>query len=160
MMSEALVRRYFDAFARLDGEAMAACYHASASFSDPIFPDLRGERVGWRWRMLTRGATDMHLDYVIVFGDERKAQVEWQSRYRFAGSGREVRNQGLSTLAFWDGRIVRQIDEFDFWRWSRSSVGLMGTLFGGLGPVRGMVQRRAAAQLERYIARSKAPAES
>jgi ketosteroid isomerase-like protein len=159
-MSEALVHRYFDALARLDGEAMAACYHPEASFSDPVFADLRGERVGWRWRMLTRGARDMHLDYVIVFGDERKAQVEWKARYRFAGSGRVVRNQGLSTLTFWDERIVRQVDEFDFWRWSRSSVGLIGMLFGGLAPVRSMVQRRAAEQLDRYIARSRDPASS
>jgi hypothetical protein len=159
-MSEALVRRYFDALARLDGEAMAACYHPAASFSDPVFPDLRGERVGWRWRMFARGAADMHLDYDIVFGDERKAQVEWELRYRFAGSARPVHNKGLSTLAFWDDRIVRQIDEFDFWRWSRSSVGLLGLLFGGLPPVRSMVQRRATEQLDRYIERSRAAAGS
>lgn len=157
-MSEALVRRYFDALARLDGETMAACYHAAASFSDPVFPDLRGERVGWRWRMLTRGAADMHLDYVIVFGDERKAQVEWQARYRFAGSGRPVRNQVLSTLAFWDDRIVRQVDEFDFARWSRSTLGPAGLLLGALAPLRALAQRRAARQLDRYIERCRAAA--
>jgi ketosteroid isomerase-like protein len=151
-MSEALVRRYFDAFARLDGEAMAACYHPAASFSDPVFPDLRGERVGWRWRMLARGATDMHLDYVIRFGDERKAQVEWTAGYRIANAGRRVRNEAVSTFTFWDDRIVRQVDEFDFWRWSRSSVGLAGLLLGWMPPVRAAAQRRAMEQLDRYVA--------
>ncbi len=151
-MSEALVRRYFDALARLDADALAACYHPSASFSDPIFPDLRGERVPWRWRMLARGAADMHLDYVIVFGDERKAQVKWTAAYRFAGSGRRVRNEVVSTLALWDGAIVRQVDEFDFWRWSRSSLGFAGLLLGWFGPAQRLAQRRAAEQLDRYIA--------
>lgn len=157
-MSEALIRRYFDAFARLDGEAMAACYHPAASFSDPIFPDLRGDRVGWRWRLLTRGAADMHLDYAIVFGDERKAQVEWEARYRFAGSGRRVHNKALSTLAFWDDRIVRQVDEFDFWRWSRQALGVSGWLLGWSPAFRARVRHEARRQLDRFIEREAADA--
>ena len=150
-MSESLVRRYFDALARLDGEAMAACVHPMASYSDPMFPDLRGDAVGWRWRMLTSGATDMHLAYDIVFGDERKAQVKWQAQYRFVSSGRSVSNQVTSTLAFWDQKIVRQVDEYDFLRWSRSSLGLAGALLAQLPPLRRAAQRRARQQLQGFI---------
>ena len=153
-MSDALLRKYFDAFARLDGETMASCYHASASFSDPVFPDLRGERVGWRWRMLARGARDMQLTWDVLFADERKAQVRWQARYRLADGGRAVTNEVLSTLALWDETIVRQVDEFDFWRWSRSSLGLAGLALGWMPAVRAAAQREALAQLDRYIARS------
>jgi hypothetical protein len=154
-MSEALARRFFDALGRLDGEAMAACFHPAASFSDPLFPDLRGERVGWRWRMFARGATDMHLDYAVLFADERKGQVQWRVQYRFAGSGRRVVNEGLSTLAFWDDRIVRQVEEFDFWRWSRSSLGLAGWLLGWVPPLRELARRRALEQLDRFVAAAK-----
>jgi ketosteroid isomerase-like protein len=150
-MSEALVRRYFDALARLDGEAMAACYHRAATYSDPIFPDLRGERVGARWRMLAGGASDMHLDYTIVQGDERKAQVHWKARFRLGG-GPVVSNDVTTTLTFWDDRIVRQVDEFDLWRWCRSSIGLAGALLVVIPPVRRAMQRRAAAQLDRWLA--------
>lgn len=151
-MSEALVHHYFDALARLDGEALAACYHPSASFADPLFPDLRGERVGWRWRMLARGGTDMRLSYDILGGDERKARVRWRARWRLADGGRPVANEVLSTFTFWDGRIVRQVDEFDFWRWSRASLGLPGLLLGWMPPVRRLAQRRALQQLERLAA--------
>lgn len=151
-MSEALLHRWFDALARLDGESLAACYHPSASFSDPVFPDLRGARVGWRWRMLTRGATGMKLSYDILHGDERKAVVRWRACWRLAGSGREVRNEVLSTFAFWDDRIVRQVDEFGFWRWSRSSLGLPGLLLGWIPALRRAATRRALAQLDRLAA--------
>ncbi|MCL4748137.1 MAG: nuclear transport factor 2 family protein, partial [Burkholderiaceae bacterium] len=124
-MSEALVRRYFDALARLDGEAMTRCLHPMVSYSDPVFADLRGDDVGWRWRLMARGAADMHLAYDIVWGDAHKAQVQWLARYRFAGSHRQVSNQVCTTLTFWDGTIVRQIDEYDFPRWSRSSAGVL-----------------------------------
>ncbi|HEY5634196.1 MAG TPA: nuclear transport factor 2 family protein [Burkholderiaceae bacterium] len=150
-MSEALVRRYFDALARLDGEAMAACLHPLASYTDPVFPDLRGDEVGWRWRALTGGATDMHLAYDILFGDERKAQVQWQASYRFAASGRKVSNRVLTTLTFWDGKIVRQTDEYDFRRWARASLGAPGWLLGWLPALQRAAQRRARSQLRNSI---------
>lgn len=149
------MRRWFAALERLDGDQLAACYHPSASFCDPVFPDLRGERVGWRWRMLASGATDMHLDYDIRYGDERKAEVQWDARYRFAISGRPVRLQASSTFTFWDNRIVRQVDEFSFWRWSRASVGAAGLLLGWMPWVRTGAQRRARANLDAYIARAR-----
>jgi ketosteroid isomerase-like protein len=151
-LSEALVRRWFDALARLDGEALAACYHPSASFSDPLFPDLRGARVGWRWRLLARGATDMRVSYDILGGDERKALVRWRARWRLAGSGRAVANEVESTFTFWDGRIVRQVDAFDFWRWSRSSLGPAGWLLGWIPALRRAAGRRALQQLDRLAA--------
>ena len=151
-MSEALLHRWFDALARLDGDALAACYHPSASFSDPLFPDLRGTRVGWRWRMLAAGARDMRVSYEILAGDDRKAFVRWQAQWRLAGSGRPVENRVTSTFAFWDGRIVRQIDEFGFWRWSRSSLGLPGWLLGWIPAVRRAAGRRALQQLDRLAA--------
>ncbi len=152
-MSEALVRRYFDALARLDGEAMAQCLHPMVSYSDPVFADLRGDDVGWRWRLMTRGASDMHLAYDIVRGDARKAQVQWQARYRFAGSARQVSNKVLTTLTFWDGTIVRQIDEYDFARWSRSSAGVLAWAVCALPGARAALQRRALHRLRAFIDR-------
>ena len=151
-MSEALIHRWFDALARLDGEALAACYHPAASFGDPLFPDLRGARVGWRWRLLARGATDMQVSYDILAGDERKAVVRWRARWRLAGSGRPVANEVESIFTFWDDRIVRQVDAFDFWRWSRASLGPAGWLLGWIPAVRRAAGRRALQQLDRLAA--------
>lgn len=149
-MSEALIHRYFDALARLDGEALAACYHPSASFTDPIFPDLRGAQVGWRWRLFAHGGSAMRVSYDILGGDERKARVRWRGQWRLA-DGREVANEVSSTFTFWDELIVRQIDEFDFWRWSRASLGVSGLLLGWCPPVRRLAQRRARVLLDRLV---------
>ena len=48
----ALIDRFYEAFARQDGETMAACYTADAHFHDPVFQDLHGPEVGAMWRML------------------------------------------------------------------------------------------------------------
>ena len=60
-MSDELVVRFYDAFARLDGDAMAACYAPDARFSDPAFGELRGEEPGAMWRMLTGRAQDLKV---------------------------------------------------------------------------------------------------
>ena len=48
----ALINRFYEAFARQDGETMAACYAPDAHFHDPVFQDLHGDEVGAMWRML------------------------------------------------------------------------------------------------------------
>jgi ketosteroid isomerase-like protein len=159
-MSETLIRRFYDAFATLDGAAMAACYHRQASFSDPVFTDLRGAEPGAMWRMLTAAAArsgGFRLDYRIAFADERKAQVLWEADYLYRG-GRRVHNRVRSTLTFWDDAIVRQVDEFAFWPWSRQALGATGWLFGWLPVYRRAVQRAARGQLDRFIERERAPA--
>ena len=154
-MSEALIRRFFDAFAALDGAAMAACYHPQASFSDPVFPDLRGGEPGAMWRMLTAAAArsgDFRVDYRIARSEERKAQVLWEAHYPYR-PGRKVHNRVRSTLTVWDGAIVRHVDEFAFWSWSRQALGASGWLLGWAPAYRRAVQRAARGQLDRFIAR-------
>jgi hypothetical protein len=51
-----ILASFYDAFNRLDSKAMASMYHEQASFTDPAFPDLRGERIGMMWAMMCRRA--------------------------------------------------------------------------------------------------------
>ncbi|MBN9426274.1 MAG: nuclear transport factor 2 family protein [Burkholderiales bacterium] len=158
-MSESVIRGFYEAFARLDGAAMAASYHPQVSFSDPVFPDLRGAQVGSMWRMLSAAAAasnQFKLDYRILMCDERKAMVRWQADYRYAGN-RKVRNSVLSTLTIWDDAIVRHVDEFPFWRWSRQALGTTGWLCGWAPPYQRAVQRAAQRRLELFMAREAPP---
>ena len=41
-MSTELIERFYAAFGRRDGKAMAACYAPEATFRDPVFGDLKG----------------------------------------------------------------------------------------------------------------------
>ena len=40
-----VIKRFYDAFARRDGDAMASCYHEDVVFSDPAFGVLHGKQV-------------------------------------------------------------------------------------------------------------------
>jgi hypothetical protein len=156
-----VVGRFFEAFALGDWQSMARCYHDKASFSDPVYPDLREERIVYMWHQLLAAATtaeskgssnnalclnNLQLEYKVLFGDERKAQVQWFATYQYGK--RPVRNEVLSTLAIWDDKIVRQVDEFNFWRWSRQARGLPGLAFGAMPWYQRSVQRSAQSRLE------------
>lgn len=43
--ARALVTRFYEAFARLDVDAMLACLHPEITFTDPLFPNLRRGQV-------------------------------------------------------------------------------------------------------------------
>jgi hypothetical protein len=61
-----------------------------------------------------------------------------------------VVNRISALFAFRDGRIVRHYDHFSFWRWSAQALGPTGRLLGWFAPLKWMVRRQAAAQLERF----------
>jgi SnoaL-like domain len=145
-----LLSQFYDAFNSLDSKTMAKMYHEQASFSDPAFPDLRGERIGMMWAMMCSRAKNFKLTYKILFADERKAQIEWQANYLYGGK-RRVENHILSTISLWDGLIVRQVDEFDFPRWAKQALGLPGLLAGNTEWLRRKVQVTAKEQLDQFI---------
>lgn len=152
-MSDALFRRFYDAFAARDGDAMAACYADDVHFSDPAFPDLRGEEARDMWRMLTGRAADLRVEYRVERADERGGAVHWEAWYTFSQTGRKVHNVIDATLEVRDGRIVRHTDRFDFHRWSKQALGPAGLLLGWSGFLQRKVQAKAAAGLAQFRAR-------
>lgn len=154
----ALVDRLYRAFAERDGDTMAACYGADAHFSDPVFPDLRGDRVGGMWRMLTTRAEDFRLEVTERSVTAEGAWVRWTARYTFSQTGRPVVNHVRSELRFGpDGLIAEQRDAFGFHRWARQALGAPGLLLGWLPPLRASVQRKALAGLEEFMTGSARP---
>lgn len=148
----ALLDRFYAAFARLDGDAMAGCYAPDATFSDPVFVGLRGEQPGGMWRMLTSRAKDLSVNVVSRDADDVAGTAHWVAHYTFAQTGRPVVNDVLSRFTFADGMINSQVDEFDFHTWSRQALGLPGLLLGWTPFLRGSVQRKARAGLDTFLA--------
>lgn len=144
--SAAVVIRFFESYQKNDWQNMARCYHDKASFSDPIYPDLREESIVYLWfsRLAARRVVD--LQYRVLFADDRKAQVEWSGLSPL--HGKSVQIKGLSTFALWDATIVRQVDEFSFVQWSRQALGWKGWLLGSLRFYQARVQRSARSQLD------------
>jgi ketosteroid isomerase-like protein len=142
--NEDLTARFYAAFARLDGDAMAACYAPSAHFSDPVFTDLQGEEPGAMWRMLCARAAD---------GD--RGSAHWLADYTFS-TGRKVHNDVRAELRFENGLIADHRDSFSFYAWARQALGPTGWALGWTPLVRGKVRKQARAGLNEFLARPSA----
>lgn len=147
-----LIERFYSAFDRGDGDAMAACYAPDAEFSDPVFPDLRGARVGAMWRMLTSTpGSELRVELLEREAEAERGSARWRARYVFSQTGRPVVNEVEARFRFRDGSIVEHRDRFDFHRWARQALGPSGLLLGWTPILRGAVRRRAAARLDEYV---------
>jgi ketosteroid isomerase-like protein len=89
--NDELIERFYAAFARGDGDAMAACYAPGARFSDPVFTDLRGEEPGAMWRMLTGRAQDLEVTLAEHEANAERGSAHWLADYTFS-TGRRVHN--------------------------------------------------------------------
>ncbi len=147
-----LIERFYRAFAARDAEGMAACYHPDVHFTDEVF-DLHGARVGAMWRMLCERGKDLVIEFGAVEADDSTGQAHWDATYTYAAAGRKVRNSIDARFEFKDGKIVRHVDSFDFWKWSRQALGMPGLLLGWSGFLRNKVRATAARRLEEFMTR-------
>lgn len=150
--NSALIRRFYEAFQRRDGAAMAACYHAEAQFSDPVFPDLRGPQVGAMWRMLCDRGRDLRVEFRNVRATGGGGSAHWEAWYTFTGTGRKVHNVIDAEFTFRDGRILTHTDRFDLHRWAGQALGLPGKLLGGTPLLRSRIRKLAAKNLDAWLA--------
>ena len=151
-----LIDRFYAAFDRKDGDAMAACYVPDARFSDPAFGELRGAEPGQMWRMLTSQAGDLDIDLVERAADADTGTAHWIARYTFTQTGRPVVNDVRATFRFRDGLIAEHDDAFSFHAWARQALGPPGLLLGWTPILRASVRKRARGNLERFVASEQA----
>ena len=152
---EALIREFYAAFARKDGDAMATCYHPDVFFSDPVFPSLHGDEAADMWRMLLSRGKDLEVTLDSATADDGGGRAQWTARYTFSRTGRKVVNVISALFAFRDGKIVRHHDSFPFWRWASQALGPAGAALGWLPPLRWKVRKDAAKSLAAYRARGR-----
>ena len=149
--NEKLIRDFYAAFSRRDAVRMAACYHPDVAFSDPAFPMLRGKEATAMWSMLCARGKDLEIILGDTSGDADGGRAHWEAKYTFSQTGRYVHNKIDAVFAFRDGKIVRHIDKFAFWAWSRQALGGLGVLLGWFGPLKAMVRKKAAKSLQNYM---------
>ncbi len=151
MNHSAIIGGLYTAFAARDHEAMAACYHADAHFSDPVFPDLHGAEIAAMWHMLCEQGTDLVVTFSDVTADEVGGSARWEPVYTFTPTGRIVHNRIDTSFVFRDGLIARQVDTFDMWRWMRMALGTTGWLTGWTGAAHNKVRQTAGRNLNRFM---------
>ncbi len=147
-----LIVAFYEAFARRDGEAMAACYAPNARFSDEVFRDLRGREPGQMWRMLCERGKDLEVKLMGSFAEGETGAAHWRANYTFE-TGRPVVNDIRASFHFADGKIVDHVDSFDFHQWASQAMGIPGRLLGWTPVLRAAVRRRARKGLDEFIAR-------
>lgn len=145
------INSFYQAFQQRDPAGMAACYDEDIHFSDPVFPDLRGDEARAMWHMLCERGTDLNVTYDQVSADGDRGAAHWEARYTFPPTGRLVHNRVDASFAFRDGKIVRHIDDFDLWRWTRLALGTPGVLAGWTPFLQQKVKKTAASGLGRFI---------
>jgi hypothetical protein len=147
---------FYGAFARLDADAMGACYADEVMFDDEVF-SLRGkaETVAM-WRMLcesvrAHGGDAWRLEWTDLGANEYEGGAHWEAWYPFGPRQRRVHQRVQARFGFNDaGLIAVHRDRFDFWRWSRQALGFRGLLLGWSDSLRRQVRRQAAARLQGY----------
>lgn len=145
-----LITRFYQAFQRLDAEAMVACYSDDITFNDPVFGTLRGRDVGDMWRMLTSRAKNFSLTFDSVSANQDGGNAHWVARYLFTQTWRTVVNDIQASFVIRDGLICQHDDSFDLWRWSRQALGLPGLLLGWSPLLQNKVRQQAFKGLRTY----------
>lgn len=150
--NQKLIEDFYAAFARKDGDAMASLYAPDATFTDPVFQNLAGARVGGMWKMLCGRAKDLKVEASGFSADDREGRAHWEAWYTFAATGRKVHNVIDARFTFRDGRIATHLDSFDLWSWTRQALGPAGILLGWTPMIQNKVRGTAMKGLDAYMA--------
>jgi len=126
------IEKFYEAFHNLDAEKMVSLYHPDIEFEDPAFGKLKGERAKNMWRMLCRSqkGKDFRISYNVSHFEYENANANWEAFYTFSQTGRKVHNRISASFILNDGLIIKHIDDFNLYAWSKQALGLKGFLLG------------------------------
>lgn len=151
MQNEAIIREFYESFARADSEGMVRCYAPNVVFTDPAFGELHGDEAKAMWRMLIESSKgQIALTFDNIRANDITGSADWVAHYTFSQTGRKVVNRVTARFEFQDGLIVRHTDQFDAWKWSRQALGLPGYLLGWTPFMKNKIQQRARRQLAKF----------
>lgn len=156
--NQAILKKFYTAFALLDVDTMSTCYAADVQFDDEAF-SLRGYgQVTGMWRMLcettrAKAPSDWKLVYSGIEADAKTGKAHWEADYRFSATGRLVHNAIDGVFEFNNqGLISWHRDRFSFWKWSWQALGAPGLLLGWTPFLKQKVKATAAANLKKFMA--------
>jgi hypothetical protein len=149
--NEALITKFYTAFANADAKTMAECYHPKVHFIDPAFGLLKEEQVSKMWEMLLlKSKGNLKIEFSNVKADEFSGSANWVATYNFSKTNRNVINRIAAEFSFQDGLIIKHTDSFDVWKWSKQAFGPTGYLLGWTGFFQKKVQQQALSSLRKF----------
>lgn len=149
--NEALITKFYTAFANADAKTMAECYHPKVHFIDPAFGLLKEEQVSKMWEMLiSKSKGNLKIEFSNVKADDFIGSANWVATYNFSKTNRNVINRIAAEFSFQDGLIIKHTDSFDVWKWSKQAFGPTGYLLGWTGFFQKKVQQQALSSLRKF----------
>lgn len=149
--NEKLIEHFYNSFARKDYKAMQDCYADNATFSDAVFQNLNSAQVRAMWEMLITRGKDLELRFQNISADEKSGSCEWIANYTFSQTGKKVENHIKANFEFENGKIIKHLDTFDFYKWSSQALGITGTLLGWTSFLKNKVQQKAMKSLSEFM---------
>ena len=127
---------------------MQSCYSDNATFNDAVFTNLNAAQVRAMWEMLIKGGKDLQLEFKNISANDKTGNAEWIAHYTFSRTGNKVVNHIYASFVFENGKIVQHTDSFDFYKWSKQSLGTVGLLLGWTSFLQKKVQQAALKSLD------------
>lgn len=149
--NEELIYHFYTSFQHKDVQAMQDCYSENATFSDPVFTSLNAAELRSMWAMLIKNGKDMYLEFKNIKGNENGATAEWDAWYTFSATGNKVHNSIKASFVIENGKIIKHIDHFNFFRWAGQALGLTGKLLGWTSFVKNKIRTRAKNNLQSFM---------
>jgi ketosteroid isomerase-like protein len=149
--NEKLINRFYNSFAQRDYKAMQDCYADNATFSDEAFQNLNSAQVKAMWEMLIKRGKDLQIRFQNVTANEKSGSCEWIANYTFSQTGRKVENHIKANFEFENGKIIKHLDQFDFYKWSSQALGLPGKLLGWTSFLKNKVRATAMKSLTDFM---------
>lgn len=152
----ALITRFYTAMQILNYKEMQQTYHPDVRFSDPVFETLKYKEVTAMWEMLLTRGQDLRVAFGEIETTALSGKCRWEAWYTFSKTGRHVHNIVYSSFEFREGKIYRQCDKFDLWRWARYALGPSGWLLGWSPSVQNKIRRSAKESLKKFMMKTDA----
>jgi ketosteroid isomerase-like protein len=150
--NETTIVNFYNAFANSDIAKMCECYHPNAEFRDPAFGLLKGKEICSMWKMLIeKSKGNLKIEFSEVTANDHFGSAFWIANYRFSKTNRKVTNSISAKFHFKDGLIIKHIDDFDIWKWSKQALGIKGILLGWTGFMQKKIQNQARLSLKKQI---------
>lgn len=149
-MSSQIIETFYNAMANADVEGMIRCYHEKIQFHDPVFGSLSGAEVPDMWRMILSRNIRVKVLVTNIRSTDNTGYADWEASYVFSRTAKNVINKISSNFEFEDGKIIKQNDHFDLWKWSRQAFGLSGWLLGWTSIYQRKLQKRSRTLLEGF----------
>jgi ketosteroid isomerase-like protein len=152
--NQELITHFYTCFQNKDYKGMQACYADNATFSDEVFINLNAKEVKAMWEMLIKTGKDLKLEFTNVSADEKNGKVHWDAYYTFSKSGNKVINRIDTHFTFENGKIVKHIDSFSFYAWSKQALGFPGLLLGWTPFLKNKIRTVAMKNLQDFMNQS------